>query len=45
MSGKGKSWKSIQAKYMTEIAQRIAALNARIEDDVKGNVSGGLKTV
>lgn len=35
MSGIGKSWKSIQAKYMTEIAQRIAALNDRIEDDVK----------
>lgn len=35
MSGKGKSWKSIQAKYMTELAQRIATLNDRIEDDVK----------
>ena len=35
MFGIGKSWKSIQAKYMTELAERIATLHDRIEDDVK----------
>ena len=35
MSGIGKSWKSIQAKYMTELAKRIEKLHDGIEDDVK----------
>lgn len=35
MSGIGKSWKSIPAKYMTELAKGIKTLHDRIEDDVK----------
>lgn len=35
MSGIGKSWKSIQAKYMTELTKRIETSHDRIEDDVK----------